>query len=150
MANAIPSLERAFFAPWPAGRPALFAHLFEDLEPSAPSRLPHGGWTPLNVWDDGKNVVVTAEVPGVEEKDVRITFEKDVLTIAGERRLDAPEGWQLVRRERAGTRFERALRLDVKVDLDGATAVVKNGLLTVTLPKAAETLPRKIQVRTHD
>lgn len=124
------------------------AQMFEDLEPGAAySPTPFATWTRLDVWDNGQAYVLWAEVPGLSEKDINLTLKQDVLTISGERKQDVPEGYQAHRRERATVRFSRSVRLGVKVDAEKISATVKNGILTVTLPKAPETQPRTITVR---
>jgi HSP20 family protein len=122
------------------------AHLFDDADVYAAT--PFGAFTRMNVWDAGPNVVVWAEVPGLAEKDIQLTMNRDVLTLSGERTNEPPEGYTSHRRERPAMHFSRSIRLGVKVDVDKASAVVKNGVLTVTLPKAPEMQPRQIQIRT--
>jgi len=104
-------------------------------------------WPRVNVFDAGENVVVQAEVPGVAEKDLQITVNQDVLTIAGERRPDQPEGYSVHRQERAAFQFSRSFTLPTKVDSEKTGAALKNGVLTVTMAKAPEAQPRKISVR---
>jgi len=72
-------------------------------------------------------VVVTAEMPGVEEKDLNVTLTNQVLTIRGERA--GADG------EAGRCRYERVMTIDADIDADKVTAVYRNGLLTVTLPK---------------
>lgn len=98
--------------------------------------------------DAGDSYVVTAEVPGLGEKDVELTLHHDVLTLRGERKSDAPEGYRLHRQERFPARFSRSFALPVKVDAEKVQASVRNGLLTVTLPKVPESQPRRIAVKT--
>ncbi|MFZ5478298.1 MAG: Hsp20/alpha crystallin family protein [Myxococcota bacterium] len=144
MASPFTDLERTFFGLGGFGRRV--AHLFEDTDVYAPT--PFGNFTRLNIWDAGPNVVVWAEVPGMAEKDIQVTMNRDVLTISGERTHDVPEGYVAHRRERAAARFSRSVRLGIKVDVDKATAIVKNGVLSVTLPKAPEVQPRQIKITT--
>ena len=94
--------------------------------------------------------VVTASVPGVSPEEVDITVLGDVLRIRGERRDDRQEedqnGRWLIRERRFGA-FERTIGLPTTVKADAATADFKDGVLTVTLPKAEEAKPRSIRVR---
>jgi HSP20 family protein len=143
MASPFTEFERTFFGLGGLGRRV--AHLFDDADVYSPT--PFGAFTRINVWDAGPNVVVWAEVPGLAEKDIQLTMNRDVLTLSGERTNEPPQGYTAHRRERPAARFSRSIRLGVMVDVDRASAVVKNGVLTVTLPKAPEAKPRQIQIR---
>ncbi|CAN90734.1 Hsp20/alpha crystallin family protein [Sorangium sp. So ce327] len=98
------------------------------------------------LFDTGSALVVKADVPGLTEKDVQISLNQDVLTVSGERKSDAPEGYLVHRKERGAVRFSRSFTLPSKVDPEKTTAVLKNGVLTLTLNKAAEAQPRQIAV----
>jgi HSP20 family protein len=139
-------LERTLFGLGGFGR--RMAHFFPEADAAGVVNAPTvGTWVRVNVWDAGPNVIVMAEVPGIPEKDIQISFKRDTLTITGERSGDAPEGYTTHRRERASMRFARAVRFGVKVDVDRATAVVKNGILTITLPKLPQQGARTITVQ---
>ena len=93
-----------------------------------------GDWVPsLDVAETGDSLVVTLEVPGLERRDVEIALHDGLLTIKGEKRRE-PEA-RYHHAERACGVFVRSLRLPAAVDAARVTATVKNGLLTVTLPK---------------
>ncbi|MFO0664890.1 MAG: Hsp20/alpha crystallin family protein [Polyangiaceae bacterium] len=102
----------------------------------------------LYVHDTESALIVVAEVPGLRENDISIMLHEGVLTISGERKADAPEGYRAHTQERAAYKFSRSLSLPTKVDADNVTATVKAGLLTIELPKAAEAKPRQIAVKT--
>ena len=106
-----------------------------------------GGWPRANLIDAGSSLVVTAEVPGLVDKDINITLNQDVLTISGERRIQAPEGYRTHRQERPTVTFSRSFALPTRVDAERTGATVKNGILTVTLEKAADAQPRQIAVK---
>jgi len=106
-----------------------------------------GAWPRLSLWDEGSNLVLKADVPGLTEKDVQLQLTQDVLTVTGERRSDAPEGYSVHRQERLPARFSRSFTLPVKVDGAAITASLKDGVLTVTMPKAPESQPRQIAVK---
>jgi HSP20 family protein len=139
MASPFTEIERVFGF----GRRGGF---FDDADVYSPT--PFGSFTRINVWDAGPNVIIWAEVPGLAEKDIQLQMNRDVLTISGERTNEPPNGYTVVRRERPAVRFSRSVRLGIRVDVEKAAAVVKNGVLTITLPKAPETQPRQIQIRT--
>ncbi|AMK22891.1 MULTISPECIES: Hsp20/alpha crystallin family protein [Sphingomonadaceae] len=105
------------------------------------------GWPHVELGETDKEIRVTAELPGLDEKDVEITVEDGVLTLRGEKRSeveDRDRGYS----ERSYGRFERRIGLPQSVDRDKANATFKNGVLTVTLPKteAANENVRRIPV----
>lgn len=104
-------------------------------------------WPPANLYDTGNELMVRAEVPGLSEKEIQITGNQDMLTISGVRKVEVPEGYSVHRQERQEVNFTRSFSLPSKVDLEKATASVKNGVLTVNLPKAPEAQPRQITVK---
>jgi HSP20 family protein len=102
------------------------------------------GWPRISAYDTKDALVLVAEVPGLTEKDLEVTLEKDVLTLAGERKWNAPEGFQAP----APSRFSRSFTLPERLNTDGLTAELKDGVLTVRLPKSPEVQPRKVQIKT--
>lgn len=105
------------------------------------------GWPRMSLWDEGRNLVLKADVPGLTDKDVQLSLTQDVLTVSGERKSDAPDGYSVHRQERQPTRFSRSFTLPYKVTADEINAKLENGVLTVTLPKAPESQPRQIAVK---
>lgn len=108
---------------------------------------PVATWPRLAVYDTGSALTLYAEVPGLKESDIKIEIAQDVLSLSGERKADAPEGYAVHRRERAPVKFARSLTLPCKVDVEKASATVTDGVLTLTLPKVAEAQPRQIAVK---
>jgi HSP20 family protein len=106
-------------------------------------------WTPsVDVAEDDENFVVTAELPGVEAGDVKVTVEDDVLTIAGEKTRESESGegeGRTHRIERSYGRFLRSFRLPA-VDAEKISAAYSNGILTISLPKAETAKPKQITV----
>jgi HSP20 family protein len=101
----------------------------------------------IRLSDDGKTLCLRAELPGLSEKDVDVSVNGSTLTLRGERKLEAPEGYSVHRAERPAYRFERAYQLPTKIDAEKAHAVMKNGVLTLTLPKVPEAQPKQIAVK---
>lgn len=97
--------------------------------------------------DSGSQLLVRLEVPGVEQKDIELSLEGSTLTLAGERKEQPLEGYSVHRKERAAFRFARSFTLPAKVDAERVTAELKQGVLTVTLPKTKEAQPRQINIR---
>jgi len=114
------------------------------------ARIPSSSaWPRLNLYDEGSNLVLKADVPGLSEKDVQVTLNESGLSISGERKVVPPEGYSAHRQERASITFSRSLTLPCKVNPEQTQALVKNGVLTVTLAKAPEAQPRQIAVQSH-
>ena len=102
----------------------------------------------VNVSEDRENLYVSAELPGVDAKDINITAEEDGLTIRGTRTLEAGnEGASYHRREREGGSFNRKINLPTRIITEKVTAETKNGILTVVLPKAEEVKPKTIEIK---
>ena len=91
------------------------------------------GWPSLEVSEGSNEVKVTAELPGLDEKDVDIHFADGVLTISGEKKTETEDKDRLFS-ERYFGRFERRIPID-DIDVDKVKAAFKNGVLTVTLPR---------------
>jgi HSP20 family protein len=104
-------------------------------------------WPATNVYEAKEAFIVKAEVPGLAESDVSVSLEDDALVLRGERKSQAPEGYKVHLRERTSVAFTRKLPLPSRVDVEGVTAALTDGVLTITLPKAKESLPRQIAVK---
>jgi len=117
---------------------------------SSNARVPSSSaWPRLNLYDEGPNLVLKADVPGLSEKDVQVTLNESGLSISGQRKVVPPEGYSAHRQERPSFAFSRSLTLPCKVNPEQTQASVKNGVLTVTLAKAPEAQPRQIAVQAH-
>lgn len=101
---------------------------------------------PVNVWDQNDSIVVEMELPGVKNDQIDISVTGAELLLRVNRPDDAQEGVVFHRRERAVGTFSRSLRLPVDVDSSRVEAELRNGVLTITLPKAESAKPRKINV----
>lgn len=110
---------------------------------------PAGAFSPaLDVEETDDDFTIHVELPGVSADDVEVSLEENVLTIAGERRFyDEKEADGFRRIERHFGRFHRAVRLPDRVDGERVNATYRDGLLTVTVPKAEEAKPRRITVQ---
>ncbi|MEZ4454573.1 MAG: Hsp20/alpha crystallin family protein [Nannocystaceae bacterium] len=104
-------------------------------------------WPRVNLYDRGDTYEVQAEIPGVDEKDLELSATGESLTIKGERKAASLEGYTVHRSERGAFRFARTVALPAKIDVSGVSAALKDGILTVTLPKRPESKPRSITVK---
>jgi HSP20 family protein len=104
----------------------------------------------VDVVEGDKEVTVSAELPGMDEKKIAVSLSRGVLTISGEKREKVEDrGKNYYRMERSYGSFQRSVPLPSEVDEDKAEATFKKGVLTITLPKTAEAQARKrIAVRT--
>ena len=99
----------------------------------------------LNLWEDGNSYFAEAEVPGLKLEDLEITVVGHELTIKG--RWQTATECAYHRRERQTGEFVRSVTLPAEVDADKVEASLKDGVLTITLPKAESARARKIAVR---
>jgi HSP20 family protein len=101
----------------------------------------------FDVRDDGDAFVLRAELPGIPAKNLELTLTGQVLKLRAARTVDVPEGFVAHRRERTAFDLTRSISLPTRVDAERVTAEAKDGIVTVTLPKAAEAKPRNITVK---
>jgi HSP20 family protein len=116
---------------------------FETAAPAWPMAKTAHAFTPrVDVRETDEEIVVSAELPGLEENDFDISLEEDVLTLKGEKRSEHEEKREGFHRvETTSGSFERRLRLPCEVDADAVKATYKNGVVTVVLPKRPEDRP---------
>lgn len=98
----------------------------------------------LSFRDEGDALVLRADLPGLGDEDVEISLENDVLSLRAQRKNEVPEGAKVVRAERGSVGIAQRYELPCRVDGDAATAAMKDGVLTITLPKAKEARARRI------
>jgi HSP20 family protein len=130
--------------------------LFDDAFRGFGSGLPSfgngsafgAGWPSVEIFEADKEVKVTAEVPGLEEKDIEVLLNDGVLTLKGEKRSESEDKDRQFS-ERYYGRFERRVQLGVEVDEDKVDARFRNGVLTVTLPKTekAQSQVKRIAIK---
>lgn len=104
------------------------------------------GFPPANLYDTGDQLMLKAEVPGVAREDLHVRIQGNYLEISGNRKADAPEGYQAHRVERSNASFSRSFTLPYDVDADKVEAGLKNGVLTLLLPKSEAAKPKKITI----
>ena len=108
-----------------------------------------GGYPPLDLWEDEDNLYVEAELPGLKLDDLEMYVTGDnQLSIKGERKQPELENGTWHRQERNFGRFSRLMELPGAVDSEQVSAELKNGVLTITLPKKEEARTRRIEVKT--
>lgn len=130
-------LEARFFEPF-----FRFPYAQEEMQSSA--------WNPpVDVHEENEKIVVKVEVPGVDEKDLRVTFEDGLLTVTGERQFERKDDRNYHRIERAYGSFTRSFTLPRSIDATQIAANYRNGVLEIEIPKREESRPKKIDINVN-
>ena len=106
-----------------------------------------GTYPPINVFQQGDDLVAIVELPGVNKGDLNIQAKENTIRIAGQKTIDYPENVSLHRRERLSGVFDRTLAVPMQIDPDRIQAEYKDGLLALFIPRAEKDKPRTIEVR---
>jgi HSP20 family protein len=124
-----------------------FNTLFRDLKEGEGTQATASFIPAVDVYEDEKKVVLKLEVPGIEEKDLDVSVEKNTLTVKGERKLEKEEKEENFHRiERRYGSFYRAFTLPTTVDTESVAASYNAGVLKVELTKKPEAQPKQIKV----
>ncbi|MCL1981381.1 MAG: Hsp20/alpha crystallin family protein [Proteobacteria bacterium] len=100
-----------------------------------------------NLSDTGDNLELIAELSGVNREDLKVKLQGNYLEISGSRKADIPEGYTVHRIEQPAAAFSRSFTLPYEVNAAKVTATLKEGLLTMTLPKSEAAKPRQISIQ---
>lgn len=124
-----------------------FDRMWEDFAPShvmGRERM----WNPrVDMKDKKDEFVVTAELPGMTEKDIKITLKENQLVISGEKKVEQENENETYHCcERSYGKFERAMLLPTEIDVNKVEAKVKDGILTIKLPKSEKVKPKEITI----
>ena len=152
--NSLTRWQRPQLTNWPS-----FGRLFElrdDLDrlfdapftELARSTQLMGGWAPaLDMYENKDSVIVRAELPGMKKEEIEVSLHDGCLTLSGERKTEKQqEEGEAHRSERFFGRFQRTISLPTQVAVEKVKAQYKDGVLTITLPKAEEATPKHIDV----
>lgn len=123
--------------------------IFDGVEEMARSAFEPGLIPTVDIYEEGKELVVKAELPGIKKKDLDIRLDGDVLTIKAhkEEEEEVKEGTYHTRERRFG-QYVRYITLPTRVDAEKITATLKKGLLNIRLPKVESPEVKKIEVKT--
>ena len=145
--------------PWPLQGPfqselrqafdLLFGGAMLDQNDTDDSAVVTSQWVPhVDVREEGDRFVLYADLPGIDPDQIEVSMDKGILSIKGERKTEAvTESEHYSRVERAHGVFYRRFALPDSANPEGITAAGKHGVLEITIPKRAETTPRRIQVQ---
>ena len=101
----------------------------------------------LDVWEDSDKLFVEVDVPGLALDQIEVTVEDNTLTVAGKRQARDLENVVRYCNERGSSEFRRVIQLPTETDSERVDATLKNGVLTITLPKAEAVKPKRIEVK---
>jgi HSP20 family protein len=123
---------------------SLDAHLTSDwLEDSTTSR---GAFPPINVFQQGDDLLAIIELPGIDKDDLQIQAKENTIRVSGKKVAAFPEGVSVHRRERIVGAFDRTLSLPLRLDPGGIRAEYRDGILALYLPRAESDKPRSIAI----
>jgi len=109
-----------------------------------------GGYPYVNIYETKEDITVLAELPGLVQEDVSVSFVNGILTLSGKKKPFVKDGkFSVIRQERAQGDFKKSLRIPNKLEENKISAKLINGVLTVILPKVAEIKPKQIQVNVN-
>jgi HSP20 family protein len=105
-----------------------------------------GAFPPINVFQQGDNLVAILEVPGVNREDLEIQAKDNTIRISGKKAIAYPEGVSVHRRERLSGNFDRTLTVPMQIDADGINAEYRHGVVGLFIPRAESDKPRTIRI----
>jgi HSP20 family protein len=106
-----------------------------------------GPFPPINVFQQGEDVLALMELPGVDKNDLQIQAKANTIRISGKKRVEYANEASVHRRERVSGEFDRTLSLPVQFDADRIRAEYRDGLLAVFLPRAESDKPHSIKIK---
>jgi HSP20 family protein len=105
-----------------------------------------GAFPPINVFQQGDNLVAILELAGVNKSDLEIQAKDNTIRISGKKDVSYQEGASLHRRERLSGMFDRTLTVPMQIDADGIKAEYRDGVLALFIPRAESDKPRTISI----
>jgi HSP20 family protein len=105
-----------------------------------------GAFPPINVFQQGDNLLAVLEVPGVDKSDLEIQAKGNAIRVSGKKAISYPEGVSVHRRERSAGRFDRTLTVPMQIDADAIKAEYRDGVLALLIPRAESDKPRTVPI----
>jgi HSP20 family protein len=105
-----------------------------------------GAFPPINVFQQGDNLLAVLEVPGVAKSDLEIQAKGNAIRISGKKTISYPDGVSVHRRERSAGRFDRTLTVPMQIDADAIKAEYRDGVLALLIPRAESDKPRTVPI----
>jgi HSP20 family protein len=105
-----------------------------------------GAYPPINVFQQGDNLVAILEVPGVSKEDLEIQAKDNAIRISGKKAINYPEDVSVHRRERLTGTFDRTLTVPMQINAEGIKAEYRDGVLALFIPRAEADKPRTVRI----
>ena len=105
-----------------------------------------GAFPPINVFQQGDNLLAILEVPGVDKSALEIQVKDNAIRVSGKKAFTYPEGVSLHRRERLSGSFDRTLTVPMQINADGIKAEYRDGVLALFIPRAEADKPRTVAI----
>ena len=103
---------------------------------------------PVDILEDKEGIMVVAEMPGVSKERLVLQTDRNNLLIEGDAAIDMPQGMEAIYADIQSTRYSRSFALSSELNTEAVDAKLKDGVLTIRIPRRSEFLPRKVEVRT--
>ena len=104
---------------------------------------------PVDICEDAEGITLLADMPGVSKERLEIHVDRDTLTIDGDVHIEMPEGMEAMHADVKSTHYRRSFTLSNELATDQIDANLKDGVLSLRIPKRAEAKPRRIEVRSE-
>lgn len=104
---------------------------------------------PVDIFEDDSAITLKTDLPGVSKERLSIQVDKDTLTIEGEAQIPMPEGMEALYADLRSTKFRRSFNLSRELAADRIDAQIRDGVLTLKVPKREEFQPRKIEIKVN-
>lgn len=104
---------------------------------------------PVDIYEDATGITLQADLPGVSRDRLNIQVDRNTLTMDGQAAIDMPEGMESLYADMRGIHYQRSFSLSNELEVDQINAQMKDGVLTLHVPKRAELQPRKIEIKTQ-
>jgi HSP20 family molecular chaperone IbpA len=118
-----------------------------SIDKSAPAAGEGVMRPPVDVFEDATGITLQADMPGVNKENLDIRIDKESLSLSGVLTLDMPKEMEPLHADLRATRYQRSFTLSGELDADRVEASLKDGVLTLRIPKREELKPRKIEVK---
>ena len=124
----------------------LFDGFFSGYFPASLTQKRESGLL-FDIADDGKEITLTTDLPGVNKDDIEVEYKDRALSVKGKKTVAQDEKRRYFLKERSSMNFDRSFHVPYEIKTEGISCQLENGVLTISLPKSEEHAPRKISIQ---